>query len=310
MRIEPLGRLSQRLGQVLLGILVLAGLSRGSAAAQAADSTLPYAVLLQQYREGRTEPAFLRTLARRARTSRDTATAAKASAEYLAAAPTVFTPEHLRFVGEFTRRSTDPTFALLYQDGPRVDQALGEPGYASSAVDDVITREEIDPLVFPGGRSVTEEPDWAALTATIAEKYDPTYADRTVGRARVSWNWIKGRWPEFRKHLLAMATKYGIAATKVHVNNAAWDFFLHSTDPVELTAAATWMAGEVKRAPEDHTWIDTYANLLYKAGRVAEAVAWQERAVALATAKKVRDLQLYQDTLAKMRRGEPTWPTE
>jgi hypothetical protein len=62
--------------------------------------------------------------------------------------------------------------------------------------------------------------------------------------------------------------------------------------------------------PTDEATMDTYANLLYKSGKAAEGISWEEKAVAVATEKKSEGLKLYRDTLEKMKKGEPTWPNQ
>ena len=52
---------------------------------------------------------------------------------------------------------------------------------------------------------------------------------------------------------------------------------------------------------EHYQYLDTYANLLYKAGRVNEAISTQKRAVNLSNGN-----ELLKQTLEKMERGEKT----
>jgi dienelactone hydrolase len=187
-------------------------------------------------------------------------------------------------------------------------------GHTATAGDDavsaIITLEEIDPVVFPGGEPSAAEPAWATLTETITKKYGAAHAHRAVLRARVFWYWGKERWPAFSKSLVEFAERYGIERSRIHVNNASWRIFEHSDDPAELNAAASWMARVVQQEPDDQNALDTYANLLYKTGRVAEGIAWEEKALAVARAKQIEDLAVFRETLAKMKQGEPTWPTE
>jgi predicted Zn-dependent protease len=51
-------------------------------------------------------------------------------------------------------------------------------------------------------------------------------------------------------------------------------------------------------------YLDTYANLLYKAGKKNEAIAWQQKAV---EASPENERPGYQSTLDKMKKGEKTW---
>lgn len=301
----------KRLWQVLFGTLVLGGVGAGGAVAQAVDSTVPYATLLQQYKDGHRESAFMRALARRARAEHDTATTAKIVADYVAHLREPYTPTDIQFVEEFTRRSTDAGFTLFYRQAAKVDQVMGESSYAEWVVDRVVAREEIDPVAFPDRSPSATEPNWSTLATTIAKKYDASYADRTVLRSQIVWYWFTGGyWPQFRRSVMAFVDRYGAERSRLLLNDIAWNMFLHSNDSTELATAASWMERECQREPNNEAFLDTYANLLYKVGRVDEGVALEERALAIATTKQVHNLTVYQETLAKMRRGEPTWPTE
>jgi hypothetical protein len=63
--------------------------------------------------------------------------------------------------------------------------------------------------------------------------------------------------------------------------------------------------------------MDTKANLLYKLGRIDEAIAAEQSAIAhgIASAKKAGRAKgdffdEYSATVKKMRKGEPTWPAK
>lgn len=110
------------------------------------------------------------------------------------------------------------------------------------------------------------------------------------------------------------------------LNNRSWAVFEHSNNQDSLQAAVVVMEGVMRRVPpEDERFFafaDTYANLLYKVGRVDEAIRWQEKAVqsALREASRLKQgsdgdqagakwLETeFSKTLAKMKAGEPTWP--
>ncbi len=51
---------------------------------------------------------------------------------------------------------------------------------------------------------------------------------------------------------------------------------MHSMDPEQMAIGLKWMEAVIRRNPEDGNNIDTYANLLYKAGK-EEAIKWQRK---------------------------------
>jgi hypothetical protein len=98
----------------------------------------------------------------------------------------------------------------------------------------------------------------------------------------------------------------------VFVNNFAWDYvFMYCTNKDTLNKAAGWMEVIIKGHPQDCVCIDTYANLLFKAGRIAEAILWEGKAINMdeeAAKKENRGpSKSYRETLEKMKGGIPTW---
>ncbi len=61
---------------------------------------------------------------------------------------------------------------------------------------------------------------------------------------------------------------------------------MHGTDPAHFAIGLKWMDGVLRRNPDQPNHMDTYANLLYKAGRKKEAMQWQERAIDIAKKTK------------------------
>jgi methenyltetrahydromethanopterin cyclohydrolase len=65
------------------------------------------------------------------------------------------------------------------------------------------------------------------------------------------------------------------------MNNDLWDIFKKCNDAKTLLRAAEWSRYTIENIfePDYITAKDTYANLLYKAGKVNEALAFQKQFV-------------------------------
>jgi hypothetical protein len=98
------------------------------------------------------------------------------------------------------------------------------------------------------------------------------------------------------------------------LNTWCWMIFKFSVDKEQIDAAIESMKGVVKRYEEREQinpgFIDTYANLLYKAGRTNEAMVQEESAIRILIRKKATesDMKDFIDTLERMKAGKPTWP--
>lgn len=99
----------------------------------------------------------------------------------------------------------------------------------------------------------------------------------------------------------ALRNKYSEA-----LNDIAWDFFGKIADTKALENALRWSKRSLEIYPDNHMFLDTYANLLYKLGRNEEAITNENEAFRIATETKA-DTKVYEKTLVKMKAGEKTW---
>lgn len=292
-------RLLRSMGWLVRGALVL-HCAIGVGAVRAQEAVTPerrYAVLLASYRSGTQDVTTIVALVHAARAADKPEVAASVATEYIHGATDreLLTKEALGLVAAYTRRSSDRGFGLFRQHAARIDQVMGRDGYAQRLVDALITKEEIASRV----RSSEPLPDWDAIASTIARKYDAVTAARIVAAAKAR------RWEELQQLYPAKLDAFGL-------NNRAWRLFESTDDREQLEAAAEWMKRVLTQQDQegapDGTSIDTYANLLYKLGRVEEAIAWEERAIAVATAQSDPVAAQLREYLDKMKRREPTWP--
>ena len=98
------------------------------------------------------------------------------------------------------------------------------------------------------------------------------------------------------------------------LNSMAWDVFWSCNDKEILTKALGWSDLSLRLQPTNHDGeyvqtVDTRANLLYKLGRVDEAIAEERRTLEPAFGGNPNDsVQL--EIVKKMQSGVPTWPVK
>ncbi|MEP4534128.1 MAG: thioredoxin family protein [Cyclobacteriaceae bacterium] len=85
----------------------------------------------------------------------------------------------------------------------------------------------------------------------------------------------------------------------VQLNEFAWKFYLYVEDQSKLDIAIGWMEA-VLIEEKTATSLDTYASLLFKSGRVKEAIKWEKDALKRAE-KELEELTHYQLQLEKFR---------
>lgn len=264
--------------------------------AKAADAVNPekqFYVLLNKYNNGKREPAFLKQLAMSAQDAYDMNMMATASKAYLATQTDLTTSENLQFLNKFTTSSRDAGFAVILNNMPAFDKAVGE-GAANTKLVDILMREELYPKM---ARRNAEPIDWQELSASLTAKY-PAVAKEVIANGKVFYYQNKQDWNNFQTAVVSYMKDYGHKVNPGQLNSFAWTVFENCKDMTCVKEALEWSKRSFKDI-ENPAFIDTYANILYKLGNKDEAIKWEEKAIALGGT--------YQETLEKMKKGEKTW---
>ena len=259
-----------------------------------------YARALADYKAGNRAAPFLRRLTLMAIRQKDQATATLVGNELIDQIGDPFTTANVKLIREITRTYTDKGFDILRANMRRIDSVAGEDA-AERTIRSIIERESIDPLLS----TPNAKPDWGSLEQTLTKRFGYLGQEAVAGKAMTFFFGAK-QWREFG-HYYAIYLDTAASRSEYNINTISWAVFEHISDPAVLRVAIraqkysmdTFSQGD----PRD---MDTYANLLYKAGRVLEAIEWQERANVLNAGRGPE----IADNLAKMKAGTPTWPAE
>ncbi|OQP47883.1 thioredoxin family protein [Niastella populi] len=288
-----------------------------------AGSTFPfplYYTWLTEYQKGKKDYSVMAKLADTAKLLGQNEIARKVSKEYrsylLNRKDEWLKSDNLSFMAHFISGSNDPFFKVFYENSDLIDSLLNENGLAQYVVDTIIQREEIEPLLgFNDGlRSSNEQimakdgPAWNDLKLRLSVKYNEDYVERNILLAKLRWYNGQHQWGESARVLTTLTKKYPRfykkRASAGFINSSVWDaVFKRSVDKEQIDAAIDCMSDLVNQCPSWPDGLDTYANLLYKAGRVSEAILYEEKAIA--SDPKQEELRL---TLQRMRDRRPTWP--
>lgn len=87
------------------------------------------------------------------------------------------------------------------------------------------------------------------------------------------------------------------------LNEVAWTHFEKVSDADALKNAVNWSKRTVELQPENYSYMDTYANLLFKTGKKNKAIEQQTLAISLAK-KSGEDTKDLEETLQKMKSGK------
>jgi thioredoxin-related protein len=219
----------------------------------------------------------------------------------------LYSRKNIDFLTAKMSSSKTRPFQIFYKNAPKVNAVINQYGgsksyaYAEAFVDNIITKEEIDPRVAAATKA-GKLPDWNKIAEAIGKKYGPAYADRTILWAKV--NFSKG--DEHLDYYVQYMNKYGLEMWgDFNINNTAWEIFEKTNKEKYLKEALKWSQVAVLNCSHETTgnWLDTYANILYKLGRKQMAIERETDASILDPTRK--DIQ---ENLSKMKSGQPTWP--
>ena len=259
------------------------------------DPARQYFVLLNEYKKGRKDSAFLHRIANAVIAAYDTANIKTIVNDFLNTQTNLYTMENLNLLEYVTTTSHDRGFSIILKNPGKVNAVLGK-GVAEKRTYGIIISEEI------AQKYRDREPDWNAITVRIAKKY-PAQADEVIAKAKFIYYEHKNDWNHFQYALINYMKKYEEKVSSGELNDYAWAVFQNCNDMNCVAEALKWSKKSFKDNNQP-AFMDTYANILYKLGKKEEAITWETRAMELSPDT---DKKIYQETIEKMRKGEKTW---
>jgi len=187
---------------------------------------------------------------------------------------------------------------VLLNNSEKADAILSK-GESEKVIQQIILREEVYPKLSLKG---TTPPDWDDIEKTLKSKY-PGQANKVMLYAKVVYAQQKGNWNDFGPAVVAYMKANGGDASPEKMNSFAWNIFENCDDMACVESALEW-SKKVFANNNNHMFMDTYANLLYKSGKKKEAIEWEAKDQAIKTGNDATD---YIATLEKMEKGEKTW---
>jgi hypothetical protein len=222
-----------------------------------------------------------------------------------------------------TAEMSDRVFDLYLHHSVETDVTMGVVGYARAHAAQIILREEITPLIAMA-KDRDADLDWERIEGGLAIKYGTDYARYVALNAKVTWYRQNKKWPvKLARYLVEQIQRDGLPPSGITLwlttNTIENPILRYDNDNGDLRKAAGWdeailndMAAHGEEDAQPGA-IDGYAVILYRIGRIGDAIAWQQRSIELlrkAANAGGRDLTTdkgYQERLAmleKMKRGD------
>ncbi|WP_316814262.1 peroxiredoxin family protein [Pedobacter heparinus] len=216
-----------------------------------------------------------------------------------------FKKHNLLFAYMFTTKSSDKAFKLFKDQSVRANEVLGKKLAAERKVNSVLYAEEVKPYIKYGST------DWAGFEKSIKGKHGNLF-QQYYYTERLRNAFHNKLHEEFGKFYALYYKSNEDTYGAFNINNVSWRIFEQISDSKIIEIAVATMKNYIDQSDKDNpASMDTYANLLYKSGRIAEAIAMQEKIVQLSEEKAAKGNHspnpVFKETLAKMKAGVKTW---
>ena len=277
-----------------------------SRAKKALDSETQYYTLLNKYKSGQKDSAFLRKVMLSAEDAYEKEEAQKLLAKFLEInKDNIYTKDNLQAIRNLTTHSSDKGFRIMMEHADKVDVVLGK-STAEQQVANIIIGEEI---AKTKPELPYKKPNWLTMSAII-DQYYPTLSPKAVAITKLKWYEYAKDWINYQIAVDEYVKQFSSDLSLPELNQYAWTIFLHINDTTSLQEALGWSSKCCKDNESSiinndlATYMDTYANLLYKLGQKEEALSWEQKAINLAIRSHQKS---YQQVFNKMQSGQKTW---
>lgn len=271
------------------------------------DPNEQYYAIRKRYEQGDRGPELVKKLMKGAVKFQDWKTAFLAHDQFVGLIDTPYKKDDLFLIYSSIPNSDGAGFRVMLKNMKRNDSILDDEGRAKSVIKAHLKKEAND-LFFKGK---SEEVNWAAVQSYIQSRA-PELMDQTILELKIKNAFDRKMYEEFGRLKMDYYDKYSSGFdhnARFFMNNELMQVLMVCSDKETLKRASKYskMSIYVFSDKANSEAIDTYANFLYKLGKVKKAIKWQEHAIEIVSKHENADVSEYVDNLNKMKAGIPTW---
>jgi thioredoxin-related protein len=232
----------------------------------------------------------------------------------------LLTEKNLKFIAEnidpMLIKSSDNFFKACYNIPEKIEYFLGK-GSAKYFINTVIIREEIFDKIYLNDKAISKKPNWKKIRHNLKYKYSKLNYDSLLLTSKLNFYRSVKNWNSYSKYkskdIHLKLSLNGKIDPFFDLNVPAWDAFLNCTARRPLIKALAWskLSMDLEDPSPNVQFYDTRANLLYKLGRINEAINMQKKAVevedSIALKERRKSSPEFFENLQKMLSGVPTW---
>lgn len=204
--------------------------------------------------------------------------------------PELCTKENLVFIESFPSlvSSHDNYFKMFFSFPEKCDSI--NPGLADLVVRNVIQREEIDPQIRSVNSSINSSPNWDSIRSNIKEKYGEKYSEMLIMPAKKRYAFKTRNWNDYvtiqnyEINTKISNPEVNLSQFSWDLNMFAWNTYLVCNDTTILKMTLPWINLSINlvkdRIPNASEQLyDTKARILYKIGRISDAIEYEQKAI-------------------------------
>jgi thioredoxin-related protein len=231
----------------------------------------------------------------------------------------ILKPTLIPFMNNFLTRfkDSDKFIRYIYNNQNEADSLTKFSNFSSQIISYLIDYYLLDPEIYPNGIAIKKDPDWDKLEKKVSETWDRNNAKLSVINAKIKYYKGQQKWDKIVQYSIEQQDLNEInikGINGISTNNMVWDvIFKHSNNSYQLAKGITYMEALLKSKPDDYDWLDTYANLLYKAGYKDKALNNEKKAVSIIENSDIPEndknqkIGEFKKNIAKMENNLPTW---
>jgi tetratricopeptide (TPR) repeat protein len=260
-----------------------------------------YKARVSEFNNGKQDSTFLRGLAIMANSQNDKILVGRVVDKYISILKVLTEADNLKFISKFTTSTQDRSFAFLYNYLEKTNATTNNKDI-KEILKTIIAKEYIDPIIT--GKNKMDGHDWESIAEKIA-KFGELGEEKLL-QNKTYYYYNTRDYTNLLSTAKGYLNRFPEAEGAMMLNNVAFTFFLITDNQSYLQSALNWSKRSIDKGPtmglSKANQFDTYANILYKLGKTAEAIEYEENAMKLEPGNTE-----IKNNLEKMRKGEKTW---
>ena len=266
---------------------------------KALKSENEFPTLQEKYLTGKSSVSSLKELAIKAHENNDIHKQQYTLA-YIRTQKNMFTKDNFYFMQHYGEAVKDTVLEIITSNEVLCDKVAGY-GYSKIFIVSNLAMKIIDTL--KNNIDIKQEPDWNTVSSTCLPK-NYKYNSQALLFAKLLYYEKTEKGNELARNAIAYYNDFKDDCYSILLRNWIWKIYLFATDTMLLQKSTVLCTALIDKYYSSSD-MDTYALILYKLGKVDEAIELETKAVNNST--KDEENARFLDTIKRMKAGEKIW---